>query len=310
MERIAIFYGMDNHEQLKLFKLSVLSLFRNNWSKDIDLIIGLPNNNNFYNEVTSFLKRNNFIKFRIEFFNNDLSPKFYWLTCLIKLINLYEFVVQIDNDTLININLPRYIKHRSSDFSVFNGIDESQHLIGGQWRKTIDAFEGYDKGKIYINTGVVIIDSYQFKKNEININEEKVLDFQKICLSTNNFISDQAFLYVNYGQYVGLINNRLNLMLYKINYWTIINLYNRSILHYTYAYNDNGNWKKIDFFKHLNPFKPTLETEEDYEIFKINFKPAVIKIKWINRLYSKILIKILINKFKKVSHYYNEMYNN
>lgn len=213
--KITAVYSFDNSNQLKQFLISVKSLYAIDENvKDVKLILFLTEDikKKFAKDITALISEINsdisFVIRKIDFNTGVTNSvgKFAWIYS--PFMTDTEYIIQLDNDTIINISIWDLIKKYKTkiDNSLFLGRTDENILKNPLWGEPVKFIlkidDPYSHGN-YINTGVVLfkrdnaIKEFVSKENLFN----KINKLHKKLIK-NNFIineSDQNILYIMWG---------------------------------------------------------------------------------------------------------------
>lgn len=265
-KNIAVVYAFDQAKQISMFYKSVKSLVKSNSDND-NLTLYLLVSKDLMKQYGAEIKLN--LK-EIVNFNFEIIPMkfttgigkydgmFYWLISpfLIK----DDYVVQLDNDTIVNTSINQMIKDYEDSFesNIFIGL-KNTFEYSDFLRTTVKYFtspEYYNKYKInYLNTGVAIINVKNYKKN---IKNKKVIiksikNYCKLAAKLKLATYDQEFLVSFFGHLTApildynfnsriTVPNQLDHLLFEKKF--------DGILHYNFYYwtnKDLNQRKKFDF---------------------------------------------------------------
>lgn len=307
LKRITIVYGLDNIDQKSMLINSIKSIENsNNFCEEIIVFLSSDNLKEIItNDINNIGFKN---KFRFIVINNleniDKAGMFFWLFS--SYYTKTEYIIQLDNDTLINTDLSKMLPNKFRKAKTIYGVNikfDSNYrvvkTISNDMNDLYNNFVNNEYVKKWINSGVVLINKDEFLKKypKLEILNSDLLDYTNLSKYEFNFtpaVSDEGFLILKFYNSIGKIKRKFNLRIHSFNSTKRLLSKNDYIFHYNKSFTIDNNYVKLDIIEYINNYKYRMKFIDSLKS-EFEFKNDVFLIK-----YEKILFKYITNDFKSI----------
>lgn len=308
MKTLTVFYGLDDESQIQLMITSLKTITISN--TNILKVLILCSDSILIDKINNLLLHQNldldfkFISFE-EICEFSLDGKFYWLFS--PFLTDSDFIIQLDNDTLINTDLNNMLSTLNEPNKAINAVKIKFNLNSRVVKTVKEKFELVQTQKNiskisinkWINTGVVIINRAKFidEFKDLKFFEDKLfeyLDEEFYSLQFKPIFSDEAFVILHFYNEIGWLKRKYNLRFQSYRTTKKFIAKGDYIFHYNRPEFINNKYRKFNIVKLIN------DDNYDFDIYSALSKDKLhIRSKKLHK-YKNLINKNLSEDFNSI----------